>query len=244
VPNLIGKGERWLVLGIPGSGKSVLARQIALGVAAGRHPLFPSEAIEPHRTLFIDLEMPEDILRNEYRRQMGPLAWSDDGMAWLWYKPGGIDLGKMDDYREFRAVIDRVQPALVCLSPIYKAHGANGEWDVLASDVTSAIESVRAVAPVTFWMEHHASKSGTQPDHLDPYGSGRWTRWPDFVIGLTSDEKEPPFERLRFGVQKARDWGRDFPATIERGSTWSWEGRYPRGFQFFNRPEPDLRYGR
>jgi replicative DNA helicase len=232
VPHFVGLGERWLILGVPGSGKSVLARQMAMSVASGIHPLFPTRTIPAHRTLFIDLENPEDILRKEYRRQadgMGMLRRSvSNDQAWLWYQPGGIDLANSEDYRSFRAVIDKVQPALVCFSPVYKAHSANGEWDVLAGTVTSAIESVRARMPVTFWMEHHASKAGTSADGLDPYGSGRWTRWPDFVVALLADEPEPPFSSLRFKVQKARDFDRDFPTDIKQNGSWSWTGRYSR----------------
>src|SRR5690606_2357350 len=55
IPGLLERGDRFILTGSEGLGKSVLFRQIAVGAAAGIHP-FTQRRIDPNRVLYVDVE--------------------------------------------------------------------------------------------------------------------------------------------------------------------------------------------
>ena len=70
IPGLIEHGERLVLTAPEGVGKSVLARQVAMLVAAGRHPLMPRIEIPRKRSLLVDLENPPNLIRRNARGQV------------------------------------------------------------------------------------------------------------------------------------------------------------------------------
>jgi replicative DNA helicase len=68
IPGLLERGDRTIITGLEGAGKSVLSRQIAVQSTAGIHP-FSLETISPIRVLLVDCENS----RAQVKRELRPL---------------------------------------------------------------------------------------------------------------------------------------------------------------------------
>src|SRR5262245_16249913 len=139
IPGLLERQERFMIVAPEKAGKSVFTRQVALLLAAGRHPLKASEPCPPMTTLMIDLENPEPVARRDFRRQVDAMEglWATDNeRAFIWHKPSGIHLGDKNDRVLMRNVVERVEPDLLCVCPVYKAYdGLDQNWEQQAFGV-------------------------------------------------------------------------------------------------------------
>jgi len=243
VPGMIRVGWRVMLVAAEGVGKTVLFRQIGIAVSQGIHPL-NFESIEPKRVLIVDLENPEDSItdvcepirvqtlakvRDEY----------DADRAWLWHRPGGIDLRSRRDRGDLEAVIAHVRPDLVCLGPIYKAYSvAARESDELAAkEVMGIFDDLRTRYSFALMLEHHAPKGMGKSREMMPYGSSLWLRWPE--IGLSLEPETPDGKVMKVGRWRGDRLENAWPIEIERSFPWPWSGTWPTGtFSNARSPQP------
>lgn len=233
IPGLVRVGWRVMVVAAEGVGKTVLFRQIGLAAAQGIHPL-NFGTMDPCRTLIVDLENPDDSIIDvcePIRRQAQKYdpANYDADRAWLWHRPGGINLRKRKDRAELEAVIAHVQPTLVCLGPIYKAYRVEArESDELAgAEVMAVFDDLRTRYGFALMLEHHAPKGSGGSRDLMPYGSSLWLRWPEIGLKLTpalEDNSLMTVGRWR-GDRLENEW----PQELERSQPWPWQGIWPTG---------------
>lgn len=225
IPGVLERGERVMVVAAEGVGKTMLARQVALCAAAGIHP-FTFQKIPPIRTLTIDLENPEKIIRRTSRSIMAQ-AMRHSGVkkvdAHLLVKPDGLDLTSAKDRILIEQYIEMVKPELICLGPMYKSFVDNGTRtsEALAIEVAKYLDMIRDVYKCALWLEHHAplGSSGASRD-LRPFGSSVWSRWPEFGLALTPDPTNPSGYVYNVGhFRGARDQ-RDWPTQMARGADW------------------------
>jgi RecA-family ATPase len=130
IPGILEHQDRCVITAGEGVGKSVLSRQLALATAAGRHPFLPRYHIPPKRTLMVDLENPPSLIRRNLHHQVGRLTAhgvQDEGRAWIWREPDGIDVRTTLGYRKLERVMEQTQPDLVCIGPVYKMSLAHGD---------------------------------------------------------------------------------------------------------------------
>ncbi len=234
VPGLFRRPWRVVVVGAEGQGKSELFRAVALASAQGIHP-FAFTAMTPVTTLLVDLENPADAIMercNVLRRQSG---WSarnyDPKRAWLWHRPGGIDLRGRADRSTLEAVLAHCQPDLVCIGPLYKAYrtSAKERDEQSAGEVQDVLDDLRTRYGFALLIEHHAPKPQDGRRDLVPYGSMRWLAWPE--IGIKLCPKDPNCQVLELGRWRRDRVANSWPASIERGGTgWPWIGHWPDGF--------------
>lgn len=223
VPGLIERQDVVMILAKPGLGKSWLSRQVALAVASGVHPFKPDVAIEPQRTLLVDLENPPQMVR----RQTRPLAhacqrlgWWDEQRAHIWAQPGGINLRRHADAQLLERVISETQPALVCLGSLYNAfERGRDDWDTAAEETKAVFNRLRARYRCAFWIEHHMPKGSAREEPKNPFGSSVWERWPGFgrVISRAGEDVFK-LERTFRGDRDVREW----PAGLMRGGELPW----------------------
>lgn len=239
IPGLLRKGWRAMVVAAEGVGKTVLFRQIGIAAAQGIHPLH-FQPIPPIRVLIVDLENPEDSIhdvcqpiRTQAKFVAGD-AYSRD-QAFLWHRPGGINLRNRRDRIELESVIAETKPDLVCLGPIYKAYSINGnESDELAAkEVMQCFDDLRTRYDFALLLEHHAAKGSGKSRELQPYGSSLWLRWPELGLKLTPDQ--PDGTVLRVGRWRGDRLENSWPKEIKRSKPWLWEGIWPAGT--FNDPK-------
>lgn len=238
IEGLLREGWRVIVVAQEGTGKTILLRQLGVAAAQGIHPLHFAK-IDPVRTLIVDLENSEDSVYdscNPIRTQATMQAADyDPDRAWLWHRPGGINLRARRDRMEFETVVATCKPDLVCMGPIYKCYSVTvGESDEQAAkEVMQCLDDLRTRYNFALVLEHHAAKGTGAKRDLSPYGTSLWLRWPE--IGISLNQTDSDARSLRLGRWRGDRLVNDWPAEIVRGSGWMWEGVWPDG-TFNNAP--------
>lgn len=214
IEGLIEKGDRTIITGPEGGGKSTLLRQIAVQAAAGIHP-FTLEEIRPVKVMLLDLENS----RRQVRRALRPLiiqaADADLSQARIRVVPEGIDL-LSEVYRDFLdRRLEANQPELLICGPLYKLSGGDPTEEKVARSVALFLDAMRKKYDVAILMEAHSphpTGGGKRPER--PYGASLWLRWPEFGLFL---DKNGALRHWR-GARDERAW----PSMLQRGGEWPW----------------------
>jgi replicative DNA helicase len=232
IPGLLRVGWRAMVVAAEGVGKTVLFRQLGIAAAQGVHPL-RFTAMDPCRTLIVDLENPDDSIIDvcsPIQIQARSVTTDfDPDRAWLWHRPGGINLRSRRDRTELESVLAHVRPTLVCLGPIYKAYRveARESDEQAASEVMAVFDDLRTRYGFALLLEHHAPKGSGGSRDLMPYGSSLWLRWPE--IGLKLEPDDDGNEVMSLGRWRGDRLENDWPDALERGRPWPWRGVWYNG---------------
>lgn len=234
IPGFLEHQERVIVVAAEGVGKTMLARQVAICSAAGINP-FSLQPMPPVRTLTVDLENPEKIIRRMSRGIVAKAMSmsSQRGKAGrisgeLLSKPSGMDLLKPQDRALLEQTIERVQPQLIVMGPLYKAFVDPGgrTSEAIAVEVAKYLDTIRSVYGCALWLEHHAPLGTTLTTReLRPFGSAVWSRWPEFGLALQPDPtaSQPYVYQIKHfrGARDQRYWpqkmmrGKVFPFIFE-----------------------------
>lgn len=235
IPGLLRNGWRAMLVAPEGMGKSVAFRQVAVCGAQGIHP-FSFERIPRVRTLLVDLENPAEAITDVCQpiRVQARLVAGDGyepGRAWLWHRPGGIDLRQRGDRADFEAVVAHCKPDLVCLGPVYKAYRvkARENDELAAGEVQAVFDDLRTRYGFALMLEHHAPKKQAGVRELLPYGSSLWLRWPEFGLKLVPDDEKG--HRLRVERWRGDRLRAAWPDVLERGREWPWVGVWNDGYR-------------
>lgn len=224
IPDLIDRGDRLILTGREGLGKSILMRQFAVAVAAGFHP-FTYAPMTPRSVLYVDVENPTKIMvktfsemRTAVRRKRGPF---NEKRLWIERRPAGLDLGAPGDRLWLQRLCALVNPDLLCIGPAYKLYrGSAGDKDEdLARQVTSALDAVREAAGCALVLEHHSPHGDAQTGEVRPFGSSLWMRWPEFGYGIRAAKGATKQDRLVdfVGWRGPRD-ERSWPTQLAAGT--------------------------
>lgn len=189
VPGLLNRGDRLVLTGGEGLGKTVMMRQVAVCAAAGLHP-FTYRPIPRQTVLYVDAENPKRImvgsfsgLRQAIREHRGPM---DGNRLWIERRPAGMNLSDPAERLWLSRLVALVNPDLLCIGPAYKLYVSSGKEreEDLARQVTSALDAVREEANCALILEHHAPHGDGQERAVRPIGSSLWLRWPEFGYGI------------------------------------------------------------
>lgn len=226
IPGLLERGDRFILTGSEGLGKSVLQRQLAVCAAAGVHP-FNHRRVEPVRVLLIDCENGPVKLRRALRplvNQARRFGVDPTDNFFLEAIPAGLDLTKGEDEMWLSRVVSAIQPDLLLTGPVYRLHAANPNDEEPARKVTQVLDRCRAAANCAVVTEAHAGHGfgrGERP--VRPTGTSLWLRWPEFGYGLRAAPDYDPLRRVVDfvpwrGDREARDW----PRRLRAGGDWPW----------------------
>jgi hypothetical protein len=243
IPNLMEAGDRLLLTGTEGAGKSALSRQMAVMAAAGMHP-FTEAVMPPIRTLIFDVENKEA----QVRRQIRPLVnWLRDRGAdnpldrvLLDCGPRRLNLAGDRDLAKLHQTIDAWQPQLIIMGPMYRLYPKSLNSDDDAHPFLAALDTLidRGCALV---IETHAGHTTEQQGrnstrNLRPRGSAALLGWPEFGLGLRAiGGGLADLEPWR-GHREARPW----PARMRRAPGNRWTETDPNERPREPRPEEPL----
>lgn len=236
MPGVLGRGERLVITGGEGGGKSMLLRQIALAAAAGIDPFGRGAKYEPRKSLIIDLENPDRIIHKTLRminvavRQMSgrdPLRTTT-----IDRKRTGIDVSNPRDRSWLARSIEAAQPDVLAIGPLYKIRGRSrfNDAEEMGAQVAEFLDEMIAISDAVLVTEAHAplSPPGARFRPLRPIGTSLWLRWPEFGYGLQRDERSDQHRR----VVKWENWRgdrdeRDWPEVLESGGPLPWTEGIP-----------------
>lgn len=234
VPGLLNRGDRLVLTGGEGLGKTVMMRQVAVCAAAGVHP-FTYKAVPRQTVLYVDAENPKRImvhsfeaLRKAIREKRGPM---DASRLWIERRPAGLNLAGPSDRLWLSRLVALVNPDLICIGPVYKLYVAAGNQreEDLARQVTDALDAIREEANCALILEHHAPHGEGIERAVRPIGSSLWLRWPEFGYGLRMAKGGDKHNRLCDfvpwrGPRDEREWPEQVSA---EGSFLPWmDARY------------------
>jgi hypothetical protein len=227
VPDLLERGDRLMLTGFEGLGKSMLTRQLAVMIAAGTHPFQWARTFEPRRVLYIDCENSE----RQSRRKFRPLARASessrhrvpDGGMRLIHKPNGLDLTRKDDEDWLLERVTAHQPDVLFIGPFYRLHNANLNDELPARRTVSVLDKARNSVGCALVIEAHAGH-GNQVQQRDvrPTGSSLLLRWPEFGYGIAPLDKDPKHVRVMpwRGPRDERQWPKQLTWGDPDG--WPW----------------------
>ena len=228
IPNLLERRERVIVVAAEGVGKTMLARQVAILTSLGVQP-FTFQRMEPIRTLTVDLENPERIIRRSSRNIFGAAmsyGYARKSLAKIVIKPDGLNLLSATDRLLLETYIEEAKPELLVMGPLYKSFldPGNKTSEAVAIEVVKYLDTLRAVYGCALWLEHHAPLGESQTSrNLRPFGSAVWSRWPEFGLSLQPDPTsvgEYIYDVKHFrGERDERYW----PLKMKRGKKFPFE---------------------
>lgn len=238
IPGLMARGDRLVLTGTEGLGKSMLARQLAVCAAAGVHP-FTFGDVDQMKVLMVDCENPVDIMISKLR---GMRDWARDrgrpceDRLWIRRYPQGLDLAQVADRLRLHTLVRTIRPDLLYIGPAYKLYigGANSREEDLARQVTSVLDGLREEFGFALILEHHSPhEAAGQKRTVRPIGSSLWRRWPEFGFGLAPADSSSVHGRRVADIvhwRGARD-ERDWPTVVESGGVLPWIDSNPQSLR-------------
>jgi|GEM_PF-5253806 len=212
VPGLFERKDRLIVTGGEGAGKSWLMRQLAICMAAGVHPFNMAAPITPLRVLVIDAENTEQQWSRgaQYVTDVSERAGRGNPRQDVMVAAGiRLDLTTSQDVNQVHKLIDRHNPDVLYIGPLYKLAPKAITSDDDAAPLIVALDGFRDRGLLLLMEAHagHAKALGGERD-LRPRGSAALLGWPEFGFGLSlidGDESMATFTPWR-GGREMRDW--------------------------------------
>ena len=227
IPGLFERGDRLILTGYEGLGKTTWLRQIGICAAAGLNPVTLDPLDRQIRVLFVDVENSERQWRRETRgiavaAERGGLGSPRD---YVHVHTGArMDLRKDRDLGLVHRLVDQYQPEILVIGPLYRLtpNGINNDEE--AAPLIAALDTLRDRGLVLA-MEAHAPKGSMGERNLAPRGSAALMGWPEFGFGLAPQDKDETGRIQTAEVVRwrgDRDRGRQWPKMLWAGGPFPW----------------------
>jgi hypothetical protein len=222
VPELLERGDRCVLTGREGYGKSTLLRQIGLGAALGLNTL-STNTLDPVHTpatvLLVDLENTPRQLRREFRKALNAVAHDRvERLTERFFVESRSEGLVLDDVRDregdrrwLEETIEGTRPELLIIGPIYKMIDGEPSEEVPNRNLVKWLDRLRVLYDLALLLEAHSPHDANRP-----YGWSGWKRWPEFGLHLHEDGR---LDHWR-GQRDERNW----PARLTKGvpADWLW----------------------
>jgi hypothetical protein len=229
IPGLLERGDRFVLTGAEGLGKSMLLRQIAIMSAAGLNPFFRNKTFTPARVMLIDVENTEVQFRRKsraIRAQSRLLGCDPDDNMWPIH-PGRIDITTDRYLSEIHRALDAYRPDILVLGPLYKMVPRALQTDDEALPVLVALDSIRERGVCLVIEAHAGHATGASGErNYRPRGTSALLGWPEFGRGLAPclDVRDDEPQQARLMPWRGDRDERDFPDFVRHGQVFPWEG--------------------
>lgn len=233
VPGLLERGDRVILVGQEGKGKSMLLRQMGWQIASGIVP-FSLEPMEPKRVLIIDLEnsrlqLKRSLINFTERGHPAP-----ENLFTLCI-PEGVELLKGSDPLGIQTALALVNPDVAIIGPMYKLTVGTLGLEEVSTVLARQLDRWRTQFQCAIILEAHQPQEQMSPSgkyrRMSPFGSSLWLRWPEFGMVLWDEGKITHWR----GQREERDW----PAQLYWGDVWPWEAGIAKCTQCGKALNPD-----
>jgi hypothetical protein len=234
IPDFLERGDRLLITGIEGGGKSLLLAQIATMAAAGLHP-WNYRQVDPVNVLVVDVENGPRMVTRRYSYLRSLVGGKlDPARLRIVSHPRGIDLTTAQGKRWLLDKCLANHAEMLVIGPAYRlSSGVAQKGDTGGEDqakrITAALDDIRTRAGVTLLMETHAPHgNGGFVRDLRPFGSSVWLRWPEFGLGIRKDPEERSRSRYVLEHWRGPRDHRAWPQYLDRDGQWPWTPVMPQ----------------
>lgn len=214
ISGLIERKDRLILTGFEGLGKSMFLQQLLLSAAAGVHPFRDWQTITPRRCLVVDTENTE----RQWSRRAKMFAKSVSSLMTDGNLESNlvvanlprIDITRPDELMGIHSIIDKVQPDILMIGPLYRLTPGAIQTDDEAAPVLSALDTLRDRG-LALLIEAHAGKTTSKSGErqLAPRGSSALQGWPEFGLGMRVGKNQGEVELVRWrGDREERLWPR------------------------------------
>jgi len=228
IPGLLAKGDRFILTGKEGLGKSTVLQQTALCAAAGVQPFdwhHPEERFTPIKVYMQDCENPDHDLKTRmwpWAKKLRDLGHPVEDRLIVAGHGNPIDLLDSTTAMSLMRSIEHHQPELVYVGPLYKLHMDDEDKALVVKKITGVLDRIRATGAALL-CEAHATKEGKRTGDLAPSGSNIWTAWPEFGRGMLLDADSPDeLRRCKLARWRIDRVERSWPNYIEAGGALPW----------------------
>ncbi len=217
VPGLLAAGDRLIVTGRTGAGKSTLVGQLAVQMAAGVHP-FTGVPIAPRRVLLVDAENPTSEMRARIANLVRVAGDRLDSSRLTVHSTDSrpLDLADTDVFDGIEGIVHELDADALVIGPLYKIRSGDPKDERSARLLSDNLDRLRSDYGCAVIVEAHPSKEGKSDV---PAGAALWTQWPDVGLVLGAEG------RLRF-FRPPRRRQVEWPTRLVRGGEWPWSPRF------------------
>lgn len=191
VPGLLERGERIILTGSEGLGKSWMISQFGVCLAAGLHPFTGrvlGDGSHRKRVLVVDCENGLSQSRRRFKTITDRVAGRDrtwHGNLRVELRPNGLNLlGPDVGWLERKVAVN--QPDLLIVGPLYRLHYANMNDETAARELVRVLDTIRTRYGCALLSEAHPghAEDAAGDRRMRPAGSSLFLRWPEFGFGL------------------------------------------------------------
>lgn len=221
IPDTLERGERGIVTGAEGRGKSLLLQQVAVQAAAGFKLFTNVRGNPPVNVLLVDCENSAGQLRRRLKAMWGLCPTADPHRLVVQSRPEGLDLLHRGDRRWLEERVAANRPDVVVTGPLYKLHAADPNEERPAAQLRDLFDDLRSRYGFALLIEAHQpyAPSGQTKRPARPYGASLWSRWPELGLNL-ADQDDGTVQLAAWRPMREDRPG--WPRKIIRGPHWPW----------------------
>lgn len=232
VPGLLARGDRLVLTGSGGTGKSTFLRQIAVCAAAGIPPLdwMGGDWYDPIRVTIVDCENPDFRLKTALWKLLQEAKALGRPVEHLTIGGHGNGLNVLDASSALSLLrtVEHDKPDLVYIGPYYKLHNEDPDKEVTVKKVTHVLDQIREMGAATMTEAHH-TKAAHAGGSMAPSGSNMWNWWPEFGFGLRLlPDTEPLMRECALERWRIDRDTNEWPDVVYAEVRWPWHGGDPR----------------
>lgn len=237
IPGLLERGERLMLTGWEGLGKSMYMRMLAVCAAAGINPV-TFLPFTPLRVLVIDCENS----KRQNRRAYAPIVDQANKQGRLPHgnlrvigRIEGLNLAAETDSAWLLERVTAHRPDIVVIGPLYKLHTDSPNDETTARKIVGALDHAREQTDCALLIEAHAGHGEWGKNRsVRPTGSSLYLRWPEFGYGIRPVENQANESRpncVEFIAWRGPRDERKWPTLLEHGTlqdtAWPWVPAIP-----------------